>query len=96
VDEITRLMTATSNAVTAMSIDPRVALRANEILLELAMAEEGVDNVEDLLRPPEEEMPPEDEEIAMRIAASIMENARDGAVNWEQVAEWAVGELMES
>ncbi len=93
VDEITRLMAATSNAVTAMAVDPQVAERANEAALTMALGELGLDNAEDVLRPPEEEVEPEDDDIMARISAHIMENARGGTVDWEQVAEWAIGEL---
>jgi len=95
VDEITRLMGATSGAVTAMALDAGVAQRANEAALAMALEELGLDNADEVLRPPEEAVEPEDEEIAMRIAETVMENARDGSVDWQQVAEWAVGALVD-
>jgi len=81
VDEITRLMGATSGAVTAMALDAGVAQRANEAALAMALEELGLDNADEVLRPPEEAVEPEDEEIAMRIAETVMENARDESVD---------------
>jgi len=42
----------------------------------------------------EEEIPPAGTVEA--IAREIAQNARDGAVNWERVAEWAIGELTDA
>jgi hypothetical protein len=48
-------------------------------------------------QPEGEQPPPEEEEpeVVERIAATILRNARDGVVDWEAVAEWALAEKME-
>jgi hypothetical protein len=92
-DKIARTMTATSNAVTAMSIDTTVAQRANEAMLAIVLSEFGVDNAEEVLRPPEEQMEPEDEDIMARLIAHVKTNVHEGAIDWQPVAEWALQEL---
>jgi len=94
VDEITRTMTATSNAVTAMALDPGVAAKANEIMLEKALAEFGVDEPGELLRPPEEELPPEDEDIMARLVQEMAAGVKRGDVALEDAVTWAVGEAV--
>ncbi len=86
-------MGATSSAVTAMAINPQVAERANEAALTMALGELGLDNAEDVLRPPEEEVEPEDDDIMAALAQAMVDNVRSGAVSLEAVAEWAAGEL---
>ncbi len=45
-------------------------------------------------QPPQQELP-EEEEVARQIAAAILGNAKEGTVDWERVAEWALAEKME-
>lgn len=97
VGDITGLMTATSNALTALAIGQDVAERGNEALLAMGMGELGVDNAAEVLRPPEEEAPGlEDEEVMARLIQEMAEGVKRGDVALEDVVTWAVGEAVDA
>lgn len=107
-EEIASIVTAITNAVMNGVADAAQGANVVNWLIKLSLVSLGAQNVTSILEPAQQEEPPteapgpqvpeqaepEQAEPMAQLAAVIRQNARDGDVDWQAVAEWALGEVL--
>jgi len=107
-DEIAQAITAINDAMVSGAVDPDIGRRALDWLVALSLVSLGARNVQTILHPEDEEPMPDEEPTGVpqttevpepvqpieRVAEIIQANARDGSVDWQTVAEWALDEVV--
>ena len=90
------------------AVDQDAGRRALDWLVALSLVSLGARNVQTILHPEDEEPMPDEEPTGVpqttevpepvqpieRVAEIIQANARDGSVDWQTVAEWALDEVV--
>jgi hypothetical protein len=101
-NELATTMNAITNALAAAGIDADVAQRAIEALVAISLTMYGLHDTDAVLHPEDEEERPEEEsdiaglgQWAHEVAEMVRQNQASGSVTPEQVAEFAVAQLIE-